>query len=148
MYKFKTKVRAKAIKRLSLVLVVTKSTAIPTPGEGQVLLKTLYLSLDPYMRGRMNAGKSYADRVELGATMVGGTVSRVEQSRNPNSALKQRTQLQIQEPLGSAALGRRLWSNTRPRPTLPWQHSQPTLPEDVHFGTRRKPLTTRRDFPW
>lgn len=57
---------------------------IPDIGDGQVLLQTLYLSLDPYMRGRMNAGKSYADRVELGDVMVGGTVSRVAKSRNGN----------------------------------------------------------------
>ena len=57
---------------------------VPVPAEGQVLLKTQYLSLDPYMRGRMNAGKSYAERVEIGDTMVGGTVSEVVQSRNPN----------------------------------------------------------------
>lgn len=55
---------------------------IPPVGEGQVLLKTRYLSLDPYMRGRMNAGESYAARVELGDTMVGGTVSEVVKSRN------------------------------------------------------------------
>ena len=54
----------------------------PIPGPGQVLLKTRYLSLDPYMRGRMNAGESYAARVELGQTMVGGTVSEVVESNN------------------------------------------------------------------
>ncbi len=59
------------------------SVPVPGIGDGQVLLKTLYLSLDPYMRGRMNAGKSYADRWELGAAMGGGTVSRVEESNNP-----------------------------------------------------------------
>lgn len=52
------------------------------PGQGQVLLQTLYLSLDPYMRGRMNAGESYAEPVELGQVMVGGTVSRVLESRH------------------------------------------------------------------
>ena len=57
---------------------------IPDIGDGQVLLQTLYLSLDPYMRGRMNAGESYAARVELGDVMVGGTVSRVARSRNAN----------------------------------------------------------------
>jgi NADPH-dependent curcumin reductase CurA len=57
---------------------------IPDLGDGQVLLQTLYLSLDPYMRGRMNAGASYAPGVELGAVMVGGTVSRVAKSRNAN----------------------------------------------------------------
>ncbi len=56
---------------------------IPQPGDGEVLLQTLYLSLDPYMRGRMNAGKSYAPRVELGQVMVGGTVSRVVSSNHP-----------------------------------------------------------------
>ena len=57
---------------------------IPDIGDGQVLLQTLYLSLDPYMRGRMNAGESYSARVELGDVMVGGTVSRVAKSRNTN----------------------------------------------------------------
>jgi NADPH-dependent curcumin reductase CurA len=55
--------------------------AMPSPAEGQVLLRTLYLSLDPYMRGRMNDGPSYAAPVKLGETMGGGTVSVVEQSR-------------------------------------------------------------------
>ncbi|MFG5778173.1 NADP-dependent oxidoreductase [Comamonas sp. J-3] len=57
--------------------------AIPQPAQGQVLLRTVYLSLDPYMRGRMSEGPSYAAPVELGAVMVGGTVSRVEASRHP-----------------------------------------------------------------
>jgi NADPH-dependent curcumin reductase CurA len=51
---------------------------VPEPGPGQILLRTLYLSLDPYMRGRMNAGPSYAPSVEVGQVMVGGTISRVE----------------------------------------------------------------------
>lgn len=57
--------------------------ARPEPGEGQVLLRTLYLSIDPYMRGRMSDGPSYAEPVALGDVMIGGTVSQVEQSRNP-----------------------------------------------------------------
>lgn len=61
-------------------------TAIPEPAEGEVLLKILYLSLDPYMRGRMNAGRSYAKPVEIGAVMEGGTVARVVRSRHPISA--------------------------------------------------------------
>ncbi|MEH6559713.1 MAG: NADP-dependent oxidoreductase [Oceanicoccus sp.] len=59
-----------------------ENAAIPAVADGQILLKTKYLSLDPYMRGRMNAGKSYAARVELGDVMVGGTVSEVVESRN------------------------------------------------------------------
>jgi NADPH-dependent curcumin reductase CurA len=59
-----------------------ETAPIPEPGDGQMLLRTRYLSLDPYMRGRMNAGKSYADRVELGQVMVGGTVSEVVASNH------------------------------------------------------------------
>jgi NADPH-dependent curcumin reductase CurA len=55
-------------------------TDIPQPGPGQMLLKAIYLSLDPYMRGRMNAGKSYAPPVEIGQVMEGRTVAQVIQS--------------------------------------------------------------------
>ncbi len=50
----------------------------PDPGAGQMLLKTLFLSLDPYMRGRMSDAPSYAPPVGLGEVMVGGTIARVE----------------------------------------------------------------------
>jgi NADPH-dependent curcumin reductase CurA len=50
------------------------------PRAGQALLETLYLSLDPYMRGRMNDAPSYAPPVRIGEIMVGGTVSRVLES--------------------------------------------------------------------
>ncbi|HCU2016603.1 TPA: NADP-dependent oxidoreductase [Pseudomonas aeruginosa] len=56
---------------------------LPQPGAGQLLLRTVYLSLDPYMRGRMSDAPSYAPPVELGAVMVGGTVSRVEAPNHP-----------------------------------------------------------------
>jgi NADPH-dependent curcumin reductase CurA len=52
-------------------------TPLPEPGEGEVLLRTLYMSLDPYMRGMMDDAESYDDPVELGDVMVGGTVSEV-----------------------------------------------------------------------
>ena len=55
-------------------------TPVPRPAPGQVLLRTRYLSLDPYMRGRMNEGPSYAAPVEIGAPMTGQTVSVVEAS--------------------------------------------------------------------
>ena len=57
---------------------------VPTPVEGQLLLRTVWLSLDPYMRGRMSDAPSYSPPVEVGAVMVGGTVSRVEQSNHPD----------------------------------------------------------------
>ncbi|MGA8708449.1 MAG: NADP-dependent oxidoreductase [Steroidobacteraceae bacterium] len=56
------------------------------PGASQVLLRTLYLSIDPYMRGRMSDAPSYAPSVAIGAVMVGATVSRVEHSRHPEYA--------------------------------------------------------------
>jgi NADPH-dependent curcumin reductase len=56
---------------------------IPQPGEGEVLMRTLYLSLDPYMRGRMSAAKSYARPAAVGEPMVGGTVGEIVTSRNP-----------------------------------------------------------------
>lgn len=57
-----------------------EETDIQPPGDGEVLLRTLYLSLDPYMRGRMNAARSYAAPVEIGGVMEGGTVSEVVES--------------------------------------------------------------------
>ncbi len=57
--------------------------ALPQPAEGQVLLRALYLSLDPYMRGRMSAARSYAPPVELGAVMTGEVVAEVMESRAP-----------------------------------------------------------------
>ena len=59
-----------------------ETSKVPEPGRGEVLLKTLYLSLDPYMRGRMSAGPSYADNVKLGDVMVGGTIAEVVASNN------------------------------------------------------------------
>jgi NADPH-dependent curcumin reductase len=56
----------------------------PEPRDGQVLLRTLWLSLDPYMRGRMSAARSYAKPVEVGEPMVGGTVNEVAASKHPD----------------------------------------------------------------
>jgi NADPH-dependent curcumin reductase len=59
---------------------------VPAVAEGQVLVKHHYLSLDPYMRGRMNDGKSYAQPQPLDAVMIGGTVGEVVESRHPQFA--------------------------------------------------------------
>jgi NADPH-dependent curcumin reductase CurA len=56
---------------------------VPVPGAGEVLLETIYLSIDPYMRWWIRGEKSYNDPIEIGQVMVGGTVSRVRQSRHP-----------------------------------------------------------------
>jgi NADPH-dependent curcumin reductase CurA len=59
------------------------SSETPALQDGQVLVRHHYLSLDPYMRGRMNDGKNYAQPQPLGQTMIGGTVGEVVESRNP-----------------------------------------------------------------
>ena len=58
-------------------------TQTPPLQDGQVLVRHHYLSLDPYMRGRMNESKSYAQPQPLGAVMIGGTVGEVLESRHP-----------------------------------------------------------------
>ncbi|MFE0753661.1 NADP-dependent oxidoreductase [Inquilinus sp. NPDC058860] len=60
--------------------------AVPAPGPGQLLIRTLWLSLDPYMRSRMSDAKSYAAPVEIGQVMVGGAVGRVVASNHPGFA--------------------------------------------------------------
>lgn len=57
---------------------------VPEPKDGEALVRNHYMSLDPYMRGRMNASKSYSAAVEIGQTMVGGTVGEVVQSNDPS----------------------------------------------------------------
>jgi NADPH-dependent curcumin reductase CurA len=56
----------------------------PSPQSGEILLRTVCLSLDPYMRGRMNDAKSYAEPVAINEVMVGGAVCRVEESNHPD----------------------------------------------------------------
>jgi len=60
--------------------------AVPTPAEGQLLLRTIWLSLDPYMRGRMSDAPSYSAPVPVGGVMEAGTVCEVIASNNPGFA--------------------------------------------------------------
>src|SRR5712691_5684954 len=59
---------------------------LPAPKDGEMLSRTIYLSLDPYMRGRISGVKSYAKGVDPGELMVGGTVGEVVESRHPGFA--------------------------------------------------------------
>jgi len=61
--------------------------AVPSIGPGEMLLRTLWLSLDPYMRGRMSDAPSYAAPVPVGGVMTGGTVARVEASQHADFAV-------------------------------------------------------------
>ena len=57
---------------------------VPRPSPGQMLLRSIYLSLDPYMRGRMNAARSYAPPVEIGQVMEGRAIAEVVESNLPD----------------------------------------------------------------
>jgi NADPH-dependent curcumin reductase CurA len=59
---------------------------VPEPGDGQLLIRTLYLSVDPYMRGRMNETKSYVPPYPLNEVIQGGVVGQVAASRHPGFA--------------------------------------------------------------
>lgn len=61
-------------------------TELPRPGQGEILCRTIYLSLDPDMRGRIRGVRSYAKGVDPGELMVGGTVGEVVDSRHPGLA--------------------------------------------------------------
>ncbi|WP_394755290.1 NADP-dependent oxidoreductase [Rhodoferax sp.] len=63
------------------------NSTVPSIGPGQLLLRTVYLSLDPYMRGRMSDAASYAASVAVGAPMVGATVCRVQGSQHAGFAV-------------------------------------------------------------
>ena len=58
-----------------------ETTAVPEVQDGQVLIKVLYLSLDPYMRGRMSAAKSYADPVPIDGVMPAETAGVIVESK-------------------------------------------------------------------
>src|ERR1700688_1567628 len=58
-------------------------TKTPAPGDGQALVKTAYLSVDPYMRGRITGVRTYADPVNIGDVMAGGVVGQVVESHSP-----------------------------------------------------------------
>ena len=60
------------------------TSPIPTPGDEEVLVRTCYLSVDPYMRGRMRKAKSYAASLEIGDVVLGGTVGQIVKSKHPD----------------------------------------------------------------
>ena len=72
---------------------------VPTPGPGEVVTRTLWLSIDPYMRGRLSDRKSYAPSVQIGETMTGETVGEVVASADPTFAV------------GDVVLGARGWAS-------------------------------------
>jgi len=73
--------------------------AVPAPGPGEVLTRTIWLSIDPYMRGRLSGAQSYAEPVPVGGVLEGETVGEVIASEHPNFAV------------GDHALGARRWQS-------------------------------------
>ena len=61
-----------------------ETVEVPEPGAGEALVRNRWLSLDPYMRGRMSDAKSYAAPLEIGDVIIGGTVGEVVESHDPN----------------------------------------------------------------
>lgn len=61
-----------------------ESSPVPTPQEGEVLVKTLFVSMDPAMRGWMNEGKSYIRPIQIGEVFRAGTAGKIVVSKNPN----------------------------------------------------------------
>jgi hypothetical protein len=106
-------------------------SAVPAPGDGQLLVRVDWLSLDPYMRGRMNEGKSYAARVELGEVMVGGTVGTVVASRHGRFAEGDKV-------LGTLGWQRFAVTDGKGLVKLP----DPRLPETVWLGAAGMPGIT------
>ena len=86
----------------------TVTVPLPALEDGQVLLRTIYLSLDPYMRGRMSTAKSYADPLALGDVVIGGTVCEVVESRSE--------QRQVGDVVLAYTAGRPTPSSTRATP--------------------------------
>jgi hypothetical protein len=91
--------RSRPVGTPSLDNFALAQSPVPEVGDGEVLIRTRWLSLDPYMRGRMSDAKSYAQPVEVGAPMVGETVGEVAASRNPRFAV------------GDVVLGRAGWQD-------------------------------------
>jgi hypothetical protein len=107
-------------------------TERPDPQDGQVVVRMLVMSVDPYMRGRMRAGKSYAAAWEVGETMQGGAVGRVVDSRSPDV------------PVGALVLANAGWRDVA---VLDAAHVQvlpdlPGIPPSYHLGVLGMPGLT------
>lgn len=104
-----------------------ETAPLPSPGEGEVLVRVRWLSLDPYMRGRMSAGPSYAAPVEIGQTMGGQGVGEVIASRAP----------ELSE--GDLVLGGVGWADHACLPAGELRRLDPALPPTTALGVLGMP---------
>lgn len=125
-----------------------EQAALPPLGDGEVLLRNRYLSLDPYMRGRMDEGPSYAAPVAVEAVMEGQTVAEVLQSRAAGVAVGERVLApggwQTHAVLPAKALGRRLDPAGLPLSTALGVYGMPgfTAYSSLHEISRLQPGET------
>jgi NADPH-dependent curcumin reductase CurA len=103
---------------------------LAAPGDGQVAVRTIYLSLDPYMRGRMSEAKSYAAPMNVGDVMIGGTVGEVIASADP--AL----------PVGSFVSGQWGWQEHATVPVKAVRRLEPGTPLSLSLGALGMPGLT------
>ena len=120
---------------------------IPTAGDGDVLRRTIYLSLDPYMRGRMSDAPSYAATLAIGDVMCGHTVSQVVESRNPGFQ-RRRSRRRLRRLAGVRRVERQGSAQARPEGPADFDgHRRPR--HAGHDGVRRparhRPAESRRD---
>ena len=104
--------------------------AMPRAGEGQIVVRHQYLSLDPYMRGRISEAKSYAKPQEVGAVMGGGTVGEVVESRHPGFAV------------GDAVVGMGGWQEFALSDGAGWRKVSRDIPLSAYLGVVGMPGVT------
>ncbi len=103
---------------------------LPALQDGQVAVEVHYLSLDPYMRGRLEETRSYAPSQPVGAVMIGGTVGAVVASRNPR------------HPVGQLVVGMGGWQQYHVSDGSDLREVRGGLPESVHLGAAGMPGIT------
>lgn len=104
-----------------------KQDPMPTPGEGEVLIEVTHLSLDPYMRGRMDDAKSYAPSVDIDGTMTGQGVGRVVEARGGDFAP------------GDMVTGMTGWASHAVLPVAEVRRLDDTLPPSMALGVLGMP---------
>jgi NADPH-dependent curcumin reductase CurA len=114
----------------TLATFALDSAPLPAPGDGEVAVRTIYLSLDPYMRGRMSEAKSYAAPMNVGDVMIGGTVGEVIASAD--AAL----------PVGSLVTGQWGWQEHAVVPAKAVRRLDPGLPLSLALGALGMPGLT------
>ncbi|NIG56161.1 NADP-dependent oxidoreductase [Chitinophaga sp. Cy-1792] len=111
------------------------TTDLADPGPGEVLIKPVYYSVDPYMRGRMNAAKSYIPPFEVGAPIESGAIAMVEESNDKGFQKGDYVMLQSSRPLMP-------WTTAAVYPATSLRKLDPSLPPTWYLGIAGMPGLT------